>query len=105
MLIRETRVFTRQIAELLSDDEYRELQAALAERPETGALIPGSGELRKVRWAPHGRGKSGGVRAIYYRQVSADVLLMLYAYPKNEMENLTRAQVAALRKIIEEEGP
>lgn len=105
MLIRETRTFTRIITDLLSDDEYRELQAVLVERPDMGAVIRGSGGLRKVRWAPSGQGKSGGVRVIYYVFTADDVLLMLYAYPKNERDNLTEAQVAALRRIIENEGP
>jgi len=66
MVIVETSIFTRQVQDLLSDDEYRSLQITLAKRPEVGALIEGSGGLRKVRWALAGRGKRGGVRVIYY---------------------------------------
>jgi hypothetical protein len=42
MVILETSVFTRQVKELLGDDEYRLLQMELAERPDMGKLIPGS---------------------------------------------------------------
>ena len=61
----ETSTFTRQVLELLSDEEYRRLQNTLVEAPECGDLIKGGGGIRKVRHAVQGRGKSGGVRAIY----------------------------------------
>ena len=64
MVIIETSVFTRQLPSLLSDEEYRKLQVALANRPNIGDLIKGSGGLRKVRWAIEGSGKRGGVRVI-----------------------------------------
>lgn len=62
----ETPTFTRQVTHLLSDEEYRQLQNTLVEDPECGDLIKGGGGIRKVRHAVQGRGKSGGVRAIYY---------------------------------------
>tara|TARA_R110002096_G_scaffold432336_2_gene649050 strand:- start:3964 stop:4158 length:195 start_codon:yes stop_codon:yes gene_type:complete len=42
MVIIETSVFTRCVKELLDDDQYAELQAALVVRPDVGDLIPGS---------------------------------------------------------------
>jgi hypothetical protein len=101
MIIIETPIFTKLITGLMSDDEYKELQEALVTRPEMGALIKNSGGLRKVRWSLEGRGKSGGVRVIYYWMSADDQLYMLLAYPKNEQVNLTDAQVSALRKIVE----
>ena len=59
-------MFTRLVQEYLSDEEYRKLQEALIENPETGAVIRGSGGIRKLRWAAPGRGKRGGYRIIYY---------------------------------------
>jgi mRNA-degrading endonuclease RelE of RelBE toxin-antitoxin system len=103
MVIVETSVFTRQVQKLLNEDEYRELQTALAERPDMGAILVGSGGLRKVRWAAQGRGKRGGVRVIYYWAVQQDRLLMLLIYPKSEMDDLTREQLKILRKLVEEE--
>jgi len=55
----ETPIFTRLVQDLLSDDEYRELQIALIVQPDLGPVIQGSGGLRKVRWALPGRGKRG----------------------------------------------
>ncbi len=85
----------------MSDDEYRQLQEALIVRPEMGDIIKSSGGLRKVRWKLEGRGKSGGVRVIYYWVIADEHIRMIYAYPKGKQDNLTPAQLAALRKIIE----
>ena len=105
MVIVETSIFTRQVQALLSDEEYRQLQMALVLHPDLGAVIPGSAGLRKTRWSFKGRGKRGGVRAIYYWAVVHDKILMLYMYAKNEQDDLTPEQLKILRKIIEEEYP
>ncbi len=101
MMIIETPIFTKLITELMSDDEYLALQEALIMRPELGVVIKNSGGLRKLRWALQGRGKSGGVRVIYYWMNADEQLFMLLAYPKNEQENLTDAQLSALRAIVQ----
>ena len=103
MEIIETSVFTRKIRELMSDEEYGQLQFALVQRPDIGDIIPHSGGIRKVRWAGSGRGKRGGIRVIYYWQVSEQQIFMLLAYAKNEQDNLTSSQLKVLRKLVEEE--
>jgi hypothetical protein len=103
VVIIETTVFTRRIDELLTDDEYGLLQDELAARPDLGKIIPGSGGLRKLRWALSGRGKRGGARIIYYWVVNKNTILMLYAYAKNELTDLTPRQINLLRKVVEEE--
>lgn len=101
MIIIETNVFTRRIKELMSDDEYKALQEALVYRPDMGVIIHGTGGLRKVRWKLEGRGKSGGVRAIYYWMTEDEQIYMLYVYPKSEQEDLTPEQKKALKTIVE----
>ena len=101
MIIIETSVFTRRIKELMSDDEYKDLQEALVSRPDMGAIIQGTGGLRKVRWKLEGKGKSGGVRATYYWMTEDEQIYMLYVYPKNEQENLTAEQKKVLKLIVE----
>ena len=66
MLCIETSTFTKLLSNYLTDEEYRGLQSYLLQKPDAGDLIKGSGGVRKVRWAPAGSGKSGGIRAIYY---------------------------------------
>ena len=74
----ETPVFTSLLRGLFSAEKYRQLQIALLLRPEQGALIRGSGGLRKLRWGAAGRGKRGGVRLIYYWEPSEELFYMLY---------------------------
>lgn len=105
MIIVETSVFTWQVLELLSDEEYRKLQTVVANRPTAGSIIPGSGGLRKIRWGLQRHGKSGGVRVIYYWAVEQEKVLMLFMYPKSSQADLTPEQVSVLRKIVEAEYP
>ena len=100
----ETSVFTRRVTELLPDDEYTELQRVLVDNPNAGDLIPGSGGLRKIRWAGQGRGKRGGLRVIYYYLVNRDQFYMLLIYRKNEQDDLSPEQLRTLRRAVEAIG-
>lgn len=99
----ETSTFTKQITALLMDEEYGEFQSRLAANPQLGALIKGGGGIRKIRVAVGSRGKSGGARVIYYWAVRRDMILLLYAYPKNVAADLTPKQIAQLAKVVKEE--
>lgn len=103
MKIVETSIFTRKLRTLLSDEEYRLLQNELIKNPEKGKIIKGSGGLRKIRWSISGKGKSGGVRVIYYWFKNKEIILMLLIYPKNEQDNLTSEQLRLLKSIVEKE--
>ena len=93
--------FSRRVVSLLDDGSYAALQFALIARPEAGALIRGGAGLRKVRWAAKGRGKSGGLRVIYYWQTAEGRIFLAEIYSKNEKENLSDKEIANLRKQIE----
>lgn len=102
MVVIETDIFTKRIRELMNDDDYAALQAALVKNPSQGALISGGGGLRKMRWASEtNKGKSGGSRIIYYWVTENDQIRMLYAYRKAKQENLTPEQLKVLRQIVE----
>lgn len=94
----ETPTFTRQIKEIATDDELRELQHLLIADPERGALIQGSGGLRKVRMPLGNRGKSGGARIIYFL-ATPEVIYLILAYSKNEKESLTGEEKSKLRTL------
>ena len=98
----ETPTFTRLIGKLMDDDEYAKMQLALARRPDWGKVIPGGGGLRKLRWAGSGRGKRGGLRVIYYCQAADDQIWLLFAYAKNEREDLSHDEVKQLKQLVEE---
>ena len=99
----ETPVFTKEVRDFLADEEYRALQLALLFRPEQGAVIPGSGGLRKLRWGVGGRGKRGGLRVIYYWAEEEEIFYMLFVYPKNVQEDLTPTQLRVLSRLVREE--
>ncbi len=96
----ETAIFTEQITSLLDDLSYAEFQQALIVDPEAGDLIQGARGLRKIRWKLPGRGKSGGIRIIYYL-VCMDEIFLLFAYPKSKQENITNQQALILRSLVE----
>lgn len=101
MIFVETPTFTKRVLGLLSDDSYAALQTHLAKQPDAGDIIRGGGGLRKIRWAAKGHGKRGGVRVIYYWWMGKDRISMLFVYPKNEMDDLSAAQLKLLRLALE----
>jgi hypothetical protein len=99
MVFIETTIFTKHVGRYLTDDEYLGLQMFLLERPDAGHIIRGTGGVRKLRWAVAGKGKSSGVRIIYYWHVSRDNIWMLTIYSKSERETIP---THILRRIAEE---
>jgi mRNA-degrading endonuclease RelE of RelBE toxin-antitoxin system len=95
----EAKLFTRLVKQYLTDEEYQELQQALAASPEAGAVIPGSGGVRKLRWRAAGRGKRGGFRVIYFVRLTHHEIWLLTIYPKNVADNIP---ANVLKKIKEE---
>ena len=88
----ETSAFARRAEKLLSTEEHEELVFFLALHPRSGDEIPGTGGVRKVRFAARGKGKSGGVRVIYYFFDEENPLYAIFLYGKNEQANLTPQQ-------------
>ena len=103
MVIIETMIFTRRIQELLTDEEYRLFQLYLVNKPDVGKIMPGSGGLRKLRWSAGGHGKRSGIRVIYYWLLPRDAILLLYAYPKSEQDDLTAEQLRQIKNVVEKE--
>lgn len=97
----ETKLFTRLVQEYLSDDEYSKLQQALLVNPEIGAVIPGSGGIRKLRWGLAGRGKRGGIRVIYYLRTRQGQIWMLTLYAKNVAENIPARVLKQIKDEID----
>jgi len=98
----ETPIFTKKIKNVLSDNEYRKLQWVLVVNPEAGVVIPGSGGLRKLRWAIPGGGKRGGLRIIYYWYSQDQRIYMLLPYKKSGQEDLTNEQIKILAEYVKE---
>ena len=98
MIFIESSNFSRLLPRYLNDEEYRALQTYLMQKPDGGDVVKGSGGVRKVRWAQEGKGKSGGVRVIYYWKKPDHEIWMLTIYSKSE-----RATIAGhiLKQIAE----
>ena len=96
----ETSIFTRQIKELATDDELKDLQAELIAQPDKGDIIKGTGGLRKVRMAVGNKGESGSIRVLYVLAL-ADKIYLVLAYPKSVKESLTAEEKAKLKQIVQ----
>lgn len=97
--IAETGPFQRKATALFAPEEKQDLIAYLAAHPTTGVIIQGTNGIRKIRWSRGNRGKSAGVRVIYYYHNEDMPLYLLALFSKNEKANLSaqeRNQLAAL---------
>lgn len=97
----ESPLFTKYLPSYLNEEEYAALQWHLAFHPEKGDLIPGSGGLRKLRWMAKGQGKRGGIRVIYYHQLSAHQIWLLTLYAKSEVENISNDVLKKIKKELD----
>lgn len=101
----ELPAFERHRAEYLDDDAFQGLQNLLMMHPEAGVSIPGTGGLRKLRFADprRGKGKHGGLRVIYYWWDVGLQFWLFTIYDKDEMTDLTPQQRMALKAMIKAE--
>jgi hypothetical protein len=100
----ETLLFQKQWPLYWTEEERGEFAAFMAERPDAGDVVPGSGGIRKVRWRRAGSGKSGGVRVIYYVRAHQGDLVLLTLYAKATTDNITGAKLKEIRHALEEQA-
>ena len=95
----EAPPFARHRESYLADDEFRAFQEFLAENPEAGDVMPGTGGARKLRWQDQkrGKGKRGGLRIIYYLFFSEHQIYLITLYDKDEMKDFIYTQEAPAR--------
>lgn len=101
--VAETPEYIRRAARLLSQSERSEVIDYVAATPKAGDLIQGTGGVRKLRWSRGGRGKSGGVRVIYYFHSEALPLYLLTVFGKGEKADLSQAErneLATLAQVL-----
>lgn len=83
------------------DDDLRRLELTLLNNPTAYPVIPGTGGLRKMRFAFENQGKSGSTRVCYIDFAFMETIYLITVYPKNKKDNLTNAERNAIRKMIE----
>ena len=93
--------FEAQARKLLGDDAFDGMLELLAKSPEAGAVIQGTGGLRKIRIARGSGGKSGGTRVIYYYHNESEPILLLLIYAKADRENITARQKKKLKTLVD----
>lgn len=94
--VAETHAFARSAAKIWSEDEQAELVDHIAHNPEAGDVIPGTGGVRKLRWARSGSGKRGGARVVYFYYRPDCPLYLLLAYAKARMTDLSADEKKAV---------
>ena len=87
----------------ISDDNFRAFQQTLLDNPRRGDVIPGTGGLRKVRFADprRGKGKRGGLRVVYVYIENENTIGLLDIYDKDESSNLSVTQQRVLVSLAE----
>ena len=97
----ETPTFAADADKLWTEAERSEFFVWLANNPEAGDVVPGSGGCRKVRWSRAGTGKRGGVRVIYFTQLELGKIWLLLIYAKSVRDNIPGHFLKAVREEIE----
>jgi len=101
LTVAELPEYLRTAGKLLAEADRRAVVEYLAAHPKAGDLIEGTGGVRKLRWARDGRGKSGGVRVIYYFHSESMPLYLLTMFAKNERANLSKAERNELAGLVD----
>ena len=85
----------------LDDADLLRLEIELLNNPKVGAVLQGTGGVRKVRFAFEDRGKSGSIRVIYIDFEIYEKIFLLTAYAKADQANLTKQERNDLRGLVE----
>ena len=93
--------FIKQAAHCMTDAVRTEFIDYIAKHPEKGDIIPGTGGARKIRWAcDNNKGKSGGVRVVYFFFNREHPILLFTTYPKSQRDNLSKSEQNVLHGLI-----
>lgn len=91
--------FIKRASSLLKDEEKASIINYLAFHPQAGDIMQGTGGIRKLRWSAQGKGKSGGVRVIYYYHNGSVPLFLLTVFGKGEKGNVSKSERNELSKL------
>ena len=99
MTLVEMPEFISRSKDLFSSEEFNALQVHIGTHPESGDLMPGTGGVRKLRWALERKGKRGGARIIYYFHSGSMPIFLLTVFSKNEKVDLSKAKKKRTEEI------
>lgn len=86
----------------LSEEEIADIISFLAENPEAGDELAGTGGCRKIRVAGRGKGKRGGYRTITFYTGDTMPVFLVTVFGKGEKSNITAKEAAALKAITKQ---
>lgn len=86
-----TTTYERAIRKLIAEDARERMEAQIVANPADAPVIPGTGGIRKLRWAGSGRGKRGGIRTIYYYHADPAAVYLPMACAKADREDMKLA--------------
>lgn len=103
----QTTDFKDSVESLLSKrkikrEDFEDFKKNLAENPQQGDVIPGTGGIRKTRLKSATKGKRGGFRVCYLDIEDKLILFLLYIYAKSEQENLSQEEKKELKELSED---
>lgn len=98
--IAETKEYSNKAKHILDEHEQKEIIDYLSVHPKAGVLIQGTVGIRKLRWGQKNKGKSGGVRVIYYYHNELMPLYLLTLFSKSERENINDQDKKVLAKLV-----
>jgi len=99
----EVPLFTKRWNDLgFDDNDLADLQNLLLENPQTGAIIEGTGGIRKMRFAFPNRGKSGSVRVCYVDFGEYEIIYLITVFSKDKQANLTQGEKNILKNLVKQ---
>ena len=99
----ESELFARYVKDYWKENEREDFASFIAQNPESGAVVSGTGGVRKVRWSAKGGGKRGGVRVIYYNRLANGQIWLLLIYGKGAKENIPTHILKQIKEAIIDE--
>ena len=96
----EIPTFTREAERIFSDEELHALIDHLATDPQAGVRIPGTGGVRKLRFAGSGKGKRGGVRVIYFYGGMEIPVYALMVIRKSVQEDMSPTELKIVKNLV-----
>ncbi len=95
-----TATYERAIRKVATPEVRKAMETAIATDPLAAPVIPGTGGIRKLRWAGSGRGKRGGIRTLYFYHAGPGAIYLLTAFAKADRQDLSPADRKAWTKLV-----
>lgn len=93
----------RRLAEFDDPDlKSRQIENEILDNPEVGDIVPGTGGVRKFRFADEsrGKGKRGGIRVLYLDLPHVEKAHLLFLLRKGESDDIAADEKKVIRDLV-----